>query len=206
MREKILKFKQIISIPLIIAIFAFIILNFIVVSAISDQMNKSNECFRVHIVANSNNGEDQKLKYAIKAKIQEYVKENITLFCTNDKESFKASIEKNLDKILDISKNTIKELGFNYDVKAKVGKINYETKLSNYYSMSAGNYDALEIEIGDANGKNFWSVIYNGSLSIPQEYYELVDNASFENTYDSNVNNITFDFKIMEIINNLFNL
>lgn len=202
--EKIkLSLGKYISLPLVIAVFCFILLNYIVISGIASQTNMSDESFRIHVVANSNNIDDQKLKYSVKDKITKYINNSIKPDTLSSKEQIKETLSNNIYNILSVAKDEISSDGYNYDVSAKIGKINYSTKISDYYSMPAGSYDAIEITIGNGDGKNWWGLIYPGTLTIPENYFELMNEANEEKPYDKEVN-VEFDFKILEVINDLF--
>ena len=135
----------------------------------ANNINKQNSNFlRIHVVANSDSIDDQLLKYNIAKKVDRYINK-ITVNCNNKSES-KQVIAKNIQNILNICNETIKENDLNYPVKAYIGKLSYEEKQKDSIHMNAGIYDSLKIIIGDGHGQNWWSLIYPSNLNISEEY------------------------------------
>ena len=50
--------------------------------------------------------------------------------------------------------------GFDYNVKASLTNMYFDTRVYDGFSLPAGNYDAVRIEIGEAQGKNWWCVMF----------------------------------------------
>ena len=155
-----------IKITFIVFLISLFILNLGLIYANSINEQNSN-IFRIHIVANSDSIDDQILKYNIAKKVDDYINK-ITTNCNNKSES-KQAIKKNIQNILNICSETIKENNLNYSVKAYIGKLSYEEKQKDNIHMNAGIYDSLKIIIGDGNGQNWWSLIYPSSLAIDGE-------------------------------------
>ena len=165
-----------------------ILLNLGLVYAIS--ANESNyNYFRIHIVANSDSIDDQLLKYTVAKKVNEYT-QTITA-CSGSKEESKQIIEQNIQTILNMCNEIIQENNFNYNVKAYIGKIAYESKQMNNVYMNAGTYDSLKIIIGDGNGQNWWSLIYPTTFN----------DTSTEDIFSTDV---TFSFGIIDWLQNIF--
>ena len=94
----------------------------------------------------------------------------------------------------------------------------FPTKTYGDISLPEGYYDALRIKIGKAEGKNWWCVMFpplcfvdvtSGIVpddskdllkeNLSQEEYDLICNGNSEN---QNNTDITFKFKIVELLNN----
>ena len=69
-------------------------------------------------------------------------------------------IRHNLDDFKCIAEDIIKQNGFSYTVKARVGKSYFDTREYDDFALPAGEYDSLIITIGEGNGKNWWCVIF----------------------------------------------
>ena len=114
--------------------------------------------FRLHILANSDSEEDQTLKLKVRDTILEYMK---TL--TNDMSDKQAVIElskKHLQDFKEIAEDVIRENGYDYSVNLEIGNFYFPTKYYGNISLPAGNYDALKIEIGEADGQNWWCSLF----------------------------------------------
>lgn len=121
---------------------------------------------RLHIVANSDLTADQELKLKIR---DEILKKSETLFeKSTDLNSALQKAEENLENYEQIANRVIKEQGFNYSATAKIGKRFFETRVYDDFTLPAGEYDALIVELGEGVGKNWWCVIFPG-VCVPTE-------------------------------------
>ena len=142
----------------IIFFIALILLNLSIIFATNANNNNISNFFRIHVVANSDSIDDQLLKYKIAKQIDEYIS-CLTVSCESKQET-KEKIESNIQKILSLCNSIIEEQGYNYNIKAYLGKIEYSEKQKDNIYMSSGIYDSLKIIIGNGNGNNWWSLIY----------------------------------------------
>ena len=65
-----------------------------------------------------------------------------------------------LPRILDTARQAIREEGFSYSVSGKVERVYFNTRQYDSAILPAGVYDAVQIRIGKAEGKNWWCVLY----------------------------------------------
>lgn len=115
-------------------------------------------CLRLHIVANSDSAADQELKLKIR---DEILAESNILFekDTNLQKAIK-TCEKSLPELEKIANKVIKENGFNYTAQVKIGDAFFETREYEDFTLPAGTYKSLIINVGKAKGKNWWCVIF----------------------------------------------
>lgn len=195
------------NIPLIICVFSVIVLSLYTAVGLYNKSNKIEDTFRLHIVANSNNVQDQIVKLKVANKIESYINSLINNTNLNKLELYK-TIYNNMDTILTISNNELKENNINYASTAKLGKINYEEKENIYESMQEGSYDSLQILLGKAEGKNYWNLIFPNKDNI--QNLKGLENVlpGISDIYTNDDNNIkeekTYSFKIFEIFENIF--
>ena len=197
---------------LLIVLISFIILSaYSYASAINEDL--SNNVFRLHVIANSDSKEDQDLKYKVRDKLIEYMKSLTTNI--NTKEEVIEIANNHISDFESIAKEVITKNGFDYDVKVEIGNFSFPTKQYGDISFPAGFYDALKVEIGSAQGQNWWCVMFPPlcvvdvtSGIVPEESKEnLQDNLGEEeydiisNTEDSEI--VNFKFKIVEFFENL---
>ncbi len=134
-----------------IAFFGIIfILNFL--SAERIHRNVKESVIRMHIVANSNSEEDQ----ALKLKVRDFVLEKYgNILSEQDRKTAMETISANLRQMeADIGQK------FNVRVKAELAQTDFPTKRYDSVRLPAGQYTALNIKIGKAQGKNWWCVMY----------------------------------------------
>lgn len=203
-----------VSLPILILIFSVILLNTYIVLGMYNQKKLSNETFRLHVVANSNSTEDQITKLKISTKVQNYLS-NI-LKNTDTKQEAMDKINSNMDSILEISNNELKNDNKEYLAYAKLGNMHYDKKIDQNLTMPEGNYDSLQIVLGEGQGKNFWSLIFPNENNIKNleglesilpgisEIYGDEDTANISNSDESD--NVVYSFKILEIYDSLKNM
>ena len=196
---------------------SFVLIAFIILSAYSYSYavneNLSNNVFRLHVIANSDNEEDQNLKYKVRDELIKYM-ETLTT-SSNTKEEIIQIANNHLEDFKTIAENVIKENGFDYDVNVEIGNFSFPTKQYGDISFPAGFYDALKVQIGEAKGQNWWCVMFpplcfvdvtsgvvpeeskaNLEENLGQEEYDIISNDE-----DSEI--IDFKFKIVEFFENL---
>ena len=113
---------------------------------------------RLHIIANSDSSEDQELKL----KVRDAILENSPLIFDNctDLEGAIISAKESLKKIDEISNRVIKENGFSYSCVSFVGDSYFETREYEDFTLPAGTYKSLIVKIGEADGHNWWCVVF----------------------------------------------
>ena len=171
----------------------------------------ANSVFRLHVIANSDSEIDQNLKYTVRDSLLEYMNE-LCANCTSKEEAITIASQ-NLENFKEIALNTIKSEGFNYSVNVQIGNFEFPTKHYGDISLPAGYYDALKVEIGKAQGQNWWCVMFPplcftdvSSGVVPQESKEDLENSLTDEEFSivsDNDNNFSFKlkFKILEILN-----
>ena len=201
-------FKKFVLIILLLFIYISICA-FSYVNAVSSNIQDS--VFRLHVIANSNKEEDQNLKYLVRDKILEYI--NSISQNYNTKEDIIKLANNNIEEIKKIAENVVLENGYNYPIKVSIGNFAFPTKTYGDITFPAGFYDALKVEIGEAEGRNWWCVMFPPlcfvdvtSGVVPEDSKEtLKENLSSEE-YDlisENSDNINFKFKIVEMFQTL---
>ena len=171
----------------------------------------SNNVLRLHILANSDSDEDQNLKLKIRDNILAYMRG-----ISNDihsKEDAISLVEEKMDMFEGIAMQTIYEEGYDYPVNIQVGNFDFPTKDYGSISLPSGKYDALRIEIGEANGHNWWCVMFPSlcfvdvsSDPLDEKSKEMLENSLNEEEYkliseDDSVMN--FKFKILEFFDDM---
>lgn len=146
-----------IDIALLIGLAAAIVLtNFTAFSKTYDALR--GDVLRLHILANSDSEEDQALKLKVRDEIlkesAEFFPENATLPQT------KAAVQAHLGEIQTLAEKTVQESGYAYRVECALVNMEFDERVYEDFTMPAGKYDALRVTIGEANGHNWWCVMY----------------------------------------------
>lgn len=122
------------------------------------QQNLAEEVFRFHVLANSDSEEDQALKMQVKEAVLSYMKEEIPE--SDSVETTKEWARGHLNAIVNLAEAVIREEGYAYEVMAEVTTCDFPDKTYGDITFPSGTYEALRIEIGEAEGQNWWCVLY----------------------------------------------
>lgn len=194
------KVKNSLILIILLSLYIFICA-FSYVSAVSNDISEN--VFRLHVIANSDSLEDQNLKYKVRDSLIEYM--NKLCKDVSSKEEAVNIANENLDNFIQIAQNTIYENGFDYSVTAEIGNFSFPKKYYGDISLPEGMYDALRVKIGDANGQNWWCVMFPplcfvnvSSGIVPDESKELMKKDLTEDEYSiiTNKDSSEIKFKI----------
>ena len=159
----------------------------------------SDEVFRLHILANSDNEEDQNLKLKVRDRVLEYTE---TLFKNaGSKEEAESIISDNLQNISNVAYAEVIDNGYDYKVKAEITNMYFTTRYYENYTLPSGMYDALRITIGSGNGHNWWCVMYPSICISSEEEQDKKAKEVFDTTQYDIVKNekYQYKFKVVEI-------
>ena len=177
-------------------------------NAVSTDISES--VFRLHVIANSNSKEDQNLKYLVRDELIKYMN-SISKNISSKEEAIKL-VEDNKEEFYNIAKQVITDNEFNYEVNIEIGNFSFPTKNYGDISLPAGFYDALKVEIGKAEGQNWWCVMFpslcfvdvsNGI--VPKESKETLEDSMQEEEYNlisSDSLEFKLKFKLVELFEN----
>lgn len=202
-------FKRIILVISLLLIY-IAISAFSYVAAVSNDISES--VFRLHVIANSDSEEDQNLKYIVRDNLIKYMNTLTQNMSTKD-DAIKIAKEHEQD-FRDIAIKTIRENGYDYDVKVEIGNCYFPTKYYGDISFPAGYYDALKVEIGESAGQNWWCVMFPplcfvdmSTGIVPDKSKQTIKEQLSEEEYaiinEKNNPNINFKFKLIELFSKL---
>lgn len=201
------KLKYIFVLLLLLILFIFVSANSYA-NTISQDLSKN--FFRLHILANSDSKEDQ----ALKLKVRDAVITYMETLCYDGltKDDAVSLTTEHLDDFKTIAQNVLKENGSNYDVNLEIGNFYFPTKEYGNISLPAGFYDGLKIEIGKAQGQNWWCSLFpplcfvdiSSGIIDEKSEEELKENLSNEEfaIITSDSEEIKLKFKLVELLSN----
>lgn len=166
--------------------------------------------FRLHVIANSDLEEDQHLKYKVRDALIEYMN-SISKNVSSKGEAIKIAKE-NKHEFYNIAKKVVSDNGFNYNINIEIGNFSFPTKTYGNISLPVGFYDALKVEIGKAQGQNWWCVMFPALCFVdvsegfvPEESKEDLQTNMQEEEYNlisSDSLEFKLKFKLVELFEN----
>ena len=158
------------------------------------------DVLRLHIRANSDSEFDQELKLKVRDRI---LNDTGDLFYSVM--TYEEAVEKTneaLPKIIESAKDEIKNQGYDYDVKANLDYSYFGTRHYDGYTLPAGNYMALNLEIGEGKGQNWWCVMFPSiCLSSATKLDDKLDKDEIEVITD--YSGYKVQFKLVELYENI---
>ncbi|KXL54058.1 stage II sporulation protein R [Anaerotignum neopropionicum] len=143
---------------------------------------------RFHVLANSDSDEDQALKLKVRDKVLEDY--GALLSDAQSKEETLAALDAVKEEICKSAQAEVLAQGYDYPVSVSLVREDFPFKRYDDYIFPAGVYDALRIEIGEAEGRNWWCVLYPQMCYVDaswgfstQESYERLENTLTEEEF-----------------------
>lgn len=169
---------------------------------------------RLHVVANSDSPEDQ----AIKLRIRDAIIKELEPKLENMKsqEEVKNLISANMDNLISAAEEEMAKIGKSYPIDIELGTYEFPTKVYGDLTFPAGSYQALNVKIGEAKGKNWWCVMFpplcfvdiaQGVISEKtlEEFKEILDENELEllkSQKDNEEEIVKIKFKLVEMAKN----
>lgn len=116
------------------------------------------ESIRLRILANSDAPEDQQLKRKVRDEVIESVKQWSSE--AENPDDARLVISNHLPELQEIVDRTIRKEGYSYPASVELRATDFPTKMYGTQVFPAGQYEAVRIAIGNAEGQNWWCVLF----------------------------------------------
>lgn len=128
------------------------------------QVRLASQVIRLHVLANSDSEEDQ----ALKLEVRDRVLETTSALLAGETEPQAAAVllHQHLDDIAQSAAQEISAQGHDDRVEVRLEQTWFPTRQYQGISLPAGNYLALRVLIGAAEGHNWWCVVFP-NLCLP---------------------------------------
>ncbi len=121
-------------------------------------VSENTEYLRIHIRANSNSDYDQSVKYKIRDEIVPYLTPYLADCQSKDEAAdVISSLKKDMGKRID---DILRTNGYGYSSSVKIRNEKFPTRVYGDLTLETGYYDAVIVELGKAEGDNWWCVVY----------------------------------------------
>ncbi len=113
---------------------------------------------RLHVIAASDSEEDQNLKLTVR----DAILDSVTAYTEecNDKAQAEDVILSHIDDIKSQAEQALRENGSSLSVSVVLGEESYPTREYDGVRLPAGEYTSLRVMLGEAEGKNWWCVLF----------------------------------------------
>lgn len=131
---------------------------------------------RLHVQANSDSEADQSLKLKVRDAVLETAG---SLFSAQEtKEDAMQIARRNMDVIQQAAEQAVAQQGSKQAVRVYLTNMYFDTTQYETFTLPAGYYDALRIELGRREGHNWFCVLYPG-LCLPAAEKTEADKAQY---------------------------
>lgn len=155
-----------------------IFLIYYIIGVASEEIIKiPDEAIRFRVIANSNNAQDQDVKYKVKDEVESYMA-SILQNVDNIDES-RAIISTNLDNISNKVTNVFNKNNYKLNYKVNFGLNYFPEKEFKGIIYDEGYYESLVITIGEGKGDNWWCVLFPPLCMLEAEESTDVEYKSF---------------------------
>lgn len=156
---------------------------------------------RLHVLANSDSPEDQRLKLLVRDAVLQYLKPLIG--DETDKGKVKDIILKNKANLIKAATETMIRQGAYYPVDMEYGMFSFPLKRYGDLVVPPGEYEAVRILIGDAEGANWWCVLFPPLCFVDEtKVARCSEDAKISGGVESVERNLEFRYKILELFQN----
>lgn len=155
---------------------------FFTISLVKDKKTLQDNLIRLHVVANSDSTLDQAQKLAVKDAVVAYLSPAMNHLDSMDEA--KQYLSGKLGEIEQLANDTLKREGSAHKAAVRLDREKFGTRVYDTFSLPAGIYESLRIEIGNAEGKNWWCVVFP-TLCAPattEGFSAKAVNAGFDST------------------------
>lgn len=169
----------------------------------------SSNILRLHIIAAGDSAEEQSIKLAVRDRI---LREISPLFenARSPEECRKIAAD-NINRITAVANDELEKNGADYRAKAYLGQFFFPTKTYGNIMLPKGRYNAVRVELGSGEGKNWWCVMFpplcfanETTGELPQKERDMLKERLNSESYSIITNNGELDLKIKFKILELF--
>lgn len=148
--------------------FIIIIVIYIVIGQLfSSNYKIPDSAIRVRVIANSNEYNDQQVKYSVKDIVQKDMY-NI-LKNTKTIESARNKINSNIDVLSHDINKYLNNINYNLDYNINYGYNYFPQKVYKGVEYKEGMYESLVVTLGSGEGENWWCVLFPPICMIEAE-------------------------------------
>lgn len=176
------------------------------------QKDIASELLRFHVIANSDSTDDQTVKMKVKEAVIAYL--NPYLKDVKEKSEAMNIIKEQLENITEIANNILIDNGFSYTASSELSTSTFPVKVYGDITLPPGEYDALRIELGKAEGKNWWCIMFPQLCFVdvtynvvPEESKDQLKNLLTDDEYEAIVSDgvdVEVKFKLLEWLKDIF--
>jgi len=113
---------------------------------------------RLHVIANSDHQQDQAVKYKVRDRIVEILKEQLT--GVQNYQEAREVIMNNRTQLIAAAQEVVAAAGLTYPVRLEYGRFDFPLRAYGKLILPQGEYEAVKVVLGNGKGANWWCVLF----------------------------------------------
>ncbi len=147
------------------------------VFAVQKDAELYDQMIRLHVLANSDSEADQALKLQVRDRLLSEV--SALTACASSLDDAVQILCQHAPRLQALAKSYVQDAGYDYPVTIRFSPEHYEVRQYQDFTLPAGEYLSLRVEIGKAEGQNWWCVLFPPLCTGAAEAREEMVEAGF---------------------------
>lgn len=167
------------------------------------QRGISREVLRFHVLANSDGDADQSVKLKVRDEILRWLEGELSEEEQKDLQKMEKRIGELLPQIEQLALQVLEDNGFSYGARVSLARDYFPVRTYGDCTFPAGIYTALRICLGNAEGHNWWCILFPRlcfadcvHAVLPEESQEQLHSVLTEEEYESLFDPAADEYKI----------
>ena len=151
-----------------------------VVDVVKDRQTLSQDLIRLHVVGNSDSQEDQAVKLQVRDAVTAYLQDNMAAI--TDKDTAMHFLQQHIQDLTETANQVLVTAGSDDRAEITLTQEAFPTRQYDTFSLPAGVYESLRIRIGEAEGKNWWCVVFPSLCfqAVGEDFTDTAVGAGFD--------------------------
>lgn len=145
-----------IEVSVLCAMVILAVLNVTVFASRCEEVRR--EVLRLHVVANSNSRDDQRVKLLVRDAVltqgTDIFDGSVTVENAVDR------LTPSIGKLRETALEVLRQNGMEEDVEIEIGREYFPTRVYDSFTLPAGEYMSVRVIIGSGGGQNWWCVMF----------------------------------------------
>ena len=141
-----------------ILFFSLALLTILLLSPIASAQDLYSSVIRIHVIAASDSEKDQAIKLSVRDALLKYAEEAFPEKITVEEAI--PLLEAELPKMTQVAEEALRNAHCSLEATLSLSEEYYPTRHYGSISLPAGTYLSLQVKIGEAEGKNWWCILF----------------------------------------------
>jgi stage II sporulation protein R len=146
------------KIGVLLLLSSLVVLVFLGLTGQTKKAYTTDNLIRLHVIANSDSEQDQTVKYRVRDRIVELLKEQLT--GVKNYQEAREIVIKNRTQLAAAAEEVAVDAGFSYPVEVEIGRFDFPPRAYGKLVLPQGEYEAVRVVLGEGQGANWWCVLF----------------------------------------------